>query len=339
MNIVITGGNGYIGSHMAALLYAEGHTITILDNFSNSGPLAKESLLSICPNIEFINVDIKNKDALDFCFNSVLINGPIDGVFHFAGLKSVGQSNLEPLVYYQNNISGTLNLCEVMNKYGITNLIFSSSATVYGVPDLLPIAEDAKTSTCNPYGASKLMCEQILTDMAKANPQCRIAILRYFNPAGSHPSGQIGEAPIDIPNNLMPYVLDVAIGKRAFVSVYGDDYDTCDGTGVRDYIHVMDLVEGHAAAFQFLQNNCGAHTFNLGTGRGYSVLDIINKAMAITQQEIPYQVIARRSGDVASVFADNTKALSELGWAPTRDLTDIITDQWRWVLSQKKNAA
>ncbi len=331
MHYLITGGAGYIGSHMAALLHEQGHRITILDNFSNSTHAALSRLQNLCNNeIHFMQVDVCDKALLDAAFKTASLRVPIDGVLHFAGLKAVGESNEQPLRYYQNNVSGTLALCEIMEKHRIFSLVFSSSATVYGTPEVLPVNENCRTNTINPYGSSKLMCENILTDLSHSSSKWHISLLRYFNPAGAHPSGEIGEEPNGVPNNLLPYVFDVASGLREHVNVFGDDYDTKDGTGVRDYIHVMDLVEGHAAALNYLDKNPGVHTFNLGCGKGYSVFDIVNAIRTHTNASIPIKLAPRRKGDLGTVYADPKKASALLEWKAVRDLDTMISDQWRW---------
>jgi UDP-glucose 4-epimerase len=335
MHYLITGGTGYIGSHMAATLYESGHTISIIDNFSNSNTNALKRLQSLCnDDINFRQVDLRDKSSLLEAIDSFESHGHIDAVLHFAGLKAVGESFEAPLHYYQNNVFATLNLLEVMREKRIWKLVFSSSATVYGEPERLPVDELCKTQPSNPYGRTKLVVEEILADTAQSHPEWRIASLRYFNPAGAHESGKIGEEPQGTPNNLMPYVFDVAFGKREKVSVFGDDYNTQDGTGVRDYIHVMDLVEGHQAALSYLDSNKGYDVFNLGTGTGYSVLEMIKQTQKETGNNVPYSVAKRRNGDLGVVFANPKKAKYLLQWQAKRTLKDMIRDQARWMANK-----
>jgi UDP-glucose 4-epimerase len=333
MAILVTGGAGFIGSHTCVLLLEAGHEVVVLDNFHNSHEEAInriEQIAGKAPNL--VRADVNNKAALEEVFQS----RHIDAVIHFAGLKAVGESSRIPLTYYHNNVTGTISLCEIMEKYGCSNLVFSSSATVYGDPESVPILETSRTWATNPYGRSKLMVEQILTDLQKSRPDFwKITLLRYFNPIGAHPSGLIGEDPNDIPNNLLPYVAQVAAGKLKSVNVFGDDYKTPDGTGVRDYIHVLDLGAGHIKALEHLARTPpGLHIFNLGTGRGYSVLEIIEKFRAISGQPIPYQIAPRRAGDIALCYADASKAQNELGWTCRYHLDDMIRHAWNW---QKNN--
>lgn len=332
MHYLITGGAGYIGSHMAALLHHQGHRVTVLDNFSNSTPEALDRLQQLCNHaINFCNTNICDPVQLRIAFAEAMAIEPITAVLHFAGLKSVGESHLNAIAYYQTNVSGTITLCDVMREFKVWSLVFSSSATVYGDPEKLPVNELCKTgNTTNPYGTSKWMCEKALQDIAFSHPCWRIAVLRYFNPAGAWENGLLGEQPRGTPNNLLPYVFDVALGVRPGVKIFGDNYTTSDGTGERDYIHVMDLVEGHAAALKYLEKNPGLDVFNLGCGRAYSVKQVIQKVAELTQRSIPFKVEQRRDGDLAVVYADATKALKLLQWEARRDLTAMLQDQWAW---------
>ncbi len=325
--ILVTGGCGYIGSHTCVELLEAGHDVIILDNGSNSS----ESTLLGIRNITkrepvFIKGDIQDQILLDNLFSK----HDIDAVMHFAGLKAVGESTTKPLDYYSNNVSGTLTLLHAMKKAKISTLVFSSSATVYCVPETLPIKENAPCNPANPYGQTKRMIEVILEDLSQSDSHWDIAVLRYFNPAGAHESGLIGESPIGIPNNLMPYVSQVATRQRPHLTVFGNDYHTPDGTGVRDYIHVVDLAQGHIKALDFIQNKSGIHTWNLGTGRGYSVLEVVKSYEKSSEQPIPYKMQARRPGDIAESRADPTKANQELGWKATRTLDDMTRDAWKW---------
>jgi UDP-glucose 4-epimerase len=333
MAILVTGGAGFIGSHTCVLLLQAGHDIVVLDNFHNSHAEAIKRVEKITgKSVDLICADVNDKNAVEEIFQKYSITA----VIHFAGLKAVGESNQIPLSYYHTNVGGTIALCEIMAKYHCGKLVFSSSATVYGDPETVPIVESSRTQATNPYGRSKLMVEQILSDLQKSQPDFwNITLLRYFNPIGAHPSGLIGEDPNDIPNNLLPYVAQVASGKLQMVNVFGNDYNTPDGTGVRDYIHVMDLSAGHLRALEHLERTPpGLHIFNLGTGRGYSVLEIIEKFREISGQPIPYKIAPRRSGDIAVCYADPTKAQSELGWRCEYDLDDMIRHTWLW---QKNN--
>lgn len=333
MAILITGGAGFIGSHTSVLLLEAGYDIVVLDNFHNSHLEAVHRIGRITGKAPaLVRADVNDKTALESVFQAYEINA----VIHFAGLKAVGESNRIPLAYYHNNVTGTISLCEIMEKYGCAKLVFSSSATVYGDPATVPILESSQTCATNPYGRSKLMVEQILADLQKSRPDFwNITLLRYFNPIGAHPSGLIGEDPSDVPNNLLPYVAQVASGKLHSVNVFGDDYSTPDGTGVRDYIHVLDLGAGHIKALEHLdRTDPGLHIFNLGTGRGYSVLEIIEKFRRISGQAIPYQIAPRRAGDIATCYADARRAQSELGWTCQYDLDDMIRHAWNW---QKNN--
>ncbi|MDU0356129.1 UDP-glucose 4-epimerase GalE [Paraglaciecola aquimarina] len=326
--ILVTGGAGYIGSHTVLQLLEAGNQVIVLDNLCNS---SQESLKRVeeltGKKTIFVQGDIRDHTILELLFSK----HKIDSVIHFAGLKAVGESVAKPLNYYNNNVYGTLTLCEAMKKYGVKNLVFSSSATVYGDPVELPLREDMPTGQpTNPYGMSKLMVELVLRDLYKSDNEWNIALLRYFNPAGAHPSGRIGEDPNGIPNNLMPFITQVATGKRESLSIYGNDYDTPDGTGVRDYIHVEDLAAGHLKALEKLQTGVGIVTYNLGTGQGYSVLDMVKEFEKQSGQSIPYQFAERRSGDVASCYADPKTASEALGWKATRGLPEMCRDSWNW---------
>jgi UDP-glucose 4-epimerase len=327
MKLLVTGGAGYIGSHTALVLLEAGHDIVVVDNLVNSSveSLRRVEGLSSRP-VEFHQVDLLDAPALERVFAA----GTIDGVVHFAGLKAVGESVSQPARYYHNNVTGTLVLAEAMQRHGVRTLVFSSSATVYGDPHTVPITEDFPLSATNPYGRSKLIIEEILRDLAVADPAWRIAILRYFNPVGAHESGQIGESPNGIPNNLLPYVAQVAVGRLAELPVYGDDYPTPDGTGVRDYIHVMDLAAGHERALARLGSGPGVFTWNLGTGRGYSVLEMIAAFERASGRKVAYRVAPRRPGDIAVCYADPSRARAELGWTATRGLEAMCEDAWRW---------
>lgn len=329
MAILVTGGAGYIGSHTTVQLLEAGYEVVVLDNFHNSHEEAVARVKQLSrKDVALVRGDINCRKTLDSVFDS----HSIDAVIHFAGLKAVGESTRIPLSYYRTNVAGTMGLCETMAEHGCRHLVFSSSATVYGDPQEIPIPETSKTSATNPYGRSKLMVEEILTDLQKSQPDFwNITLLRYFNPIGAHPSGLIGEDPNDIPNNLLPYIAQVATGRLEQVNVFGDDYDTPDGTGVRDYIHVMDLAAGHIRALEHQQRSrAGLHIFNLGTGHGVSVLEIIEKFREISGQPIPYRIAPRRPGDIASCYADPTKAQSELNWYCQHDLDSMIRDTWNW---------
>ncbi|MCL5042782.1 MAG: UDP-glucose 4-epimerase GalE [Gammaproteobacteria bacterium] len=325
--ILVTGGAGYIGSHTCIQLIAAGYRVVVLDNFCNSSPEAIRRVEGICGQpITLIEGDINDRALLDRCFAEY----PIDAVIHFAGLKAVGESVAQPLRYYHNNVSGTLVLCEAMQAAGVFNLVFSSSATVYGDPDSLPIREDFPTRATNPYGQTKLMIEHILRDLGHADSRWTVALLRYFNPVGAHISGLIGEDPADIPNNLMPFIAQVAVGRRDALQVFGSDYPTHDGTGVRDYIHVMDLADGHVKALQWLDHKDGVEAFNLGTGQGYSVLDMLHAFERACGKPLPYQLVARRPGDIASCYADPARAREQLGWEARQGVDAMCADTWRW---------
>ncbi|EGC36079.1 UDP-glucose 4-epimerase [Dictyostelium purpureum] len=325
--IMVTGGAGYIGSHTVIELIEAGYTPIVVDNLSNSSLESLKRVEEITgKEVEFHNVDILDEKALDEIFET----RNISSVIHFAGLKAVGESNKIPLKYYNNNITGTLNLLNLMDKHRVKKIVFSSSATVYGDPHTVPITEEFPLSATNPYGRTKLYVEGVLQDLAASDPEWSCILLRYFNPVGAHPSGKIGEDPKDIPNNLMPYVTQTAIGKREVLSIFGNDYNTHDGTGVRDYIHVVDLAKGHIAALRQIHNKKGCVAYNLGTGHGYSVLDMVEALKKASHRDIPYQFVSRRKGDVGSCFADPSKALKELNWKATHNQDDMCRDAWNW---------
>ena len=327
MAILVTGGAGYIGSHTCVELLNIGKEIVIVDNFLNSKPEALERIKKITgKNFKFYEVDLLDKENL----NKVFDENKIECVIHFAGLKAVGESVREPLRYYHNNITGTLILCEVMAAHNVKRIVFSSSATVYGSPKTVPIKEDFELHTTNPYGSTKLMIEDIMRDLYVSDNEWSIALLRYFNPIGAHSSGLIGEDPNGIPNNLMPYIAQVAIGKLPILSVYGNDYPTADGTGVRDYIHVVDLAIGHLKAVEKINKDTGVHTYNLGTGTGYSVLEVINAFEKASGKKVNYRIVARRPGDIAACFADASKARLELGWIAERGIEQMCADSWNF---------
>ena len=328
MAILVTGGAGYIGSHTCIELIHAGYEVVVLDNLCNS---SKESLNRVGKivgkEIKFYEADIRDAKALDAVFEKE----DIDAVIHFAGLKAVGESVAKPLEYYDNNINGTVVLCNAMRRAGVKNIIFSSSATVYGDPAFIPITEECPKGQCtNPYGWSKSMLEQILTDLYTSDPEWNVVLLRYFNPVGAHKSGTIGEDPKGIPNNLMPYITQVAVGKREFLGVFGNDYDTHDGTGVRDYIHVVDLADGHVKALKKIEEKAGVCVYNLGTGNGYSVLDMVKAFSKACGNDLPYKILDRRPGDIATCYADPAKAKAELGWEAVRGLEEMCEDSWRW---------
>lgn len=325
--ILLTGAAGYIASHTWLALQQAGFRVIGVDNFTNSSPVVLDRLaeLATAP-IEFEPADVCDASALDEIFGR---HRPA-AVVHFAAFKAVGESVAQPLAYYRNNLGGLVNTCEVMRRHGCARMVFSSSATVYGAPEQLPLREDAPTSATNPYGATKLMGEQILRDLGVADPTWQTASLRYFNPVGAHESGRIGEDPRGTPNNLMPYVAQVAVGRRDKLSVFGNDYPTPDGTGVRDYIHVTDLAEGHVAALRRLLDTPGSLTVNLGTGRGYSVLELVRAYEAASGRRVPYEIVARRPGDVAACWADPALARELLGWQAQLDLARMCEDSWRW---------
>ncbi|MCS0654766.1 UDP-glucose 4-epimerase GalE [Cytobacillus firmus] len=327
MAILVTGGAGYIGSHTCIELLNAGHEIIVVDNFYNSKPDVLKRIRKITQR-DFISkeIDIQDKDELE----KVFIDHSIEAVIHFAGLKAVGESVQNPLRYYETNVNGTLVLCNLMAKYDVKRMVFSSSATVYGNPDQVPITEDSPLRATNPYGWSKLMVEQILTDLAASDKEWSISSLRYFNPIGAHASGEIGEDPQGIPNNLMPFITQVAIGKMNQLKVFGGNYDTSDGTGVRDYIHVVDLAQGHLRALEKIQKISGFHAYNLGTGKGYSVLEIKEAFEEAAGMKIPYSIVERRPGDIAVCYADPAKAKEELNWEAAKGIKEMCADAWRW---------
>jgi len=325
--ILVTGGAGYIGSHTAISLIEAGYEIVIFDNFSNASMESIRRVEQITGrSIPVVEGDIRDEDALRKLFERYTI----DAVIHFAGLKAVGESVEQPLRYYDNNVNGTITLCRVMQAYGCKSIIFSSSATVYGDPHTVPIREDFPLSATNPYGRSKLMIEEMLRDLYRSDEAWKIVLLRYFNPVGAHPSGLIGESPNDIPNNLMPYISQTAVGKREMLQVFGGDYPTPDGTGVRDYIHVMDLAEGHLKALQKLENFDRVMTINLGTGQGYSVLEMVKAFEEASGKKVPYQIVSRRPGDIATCYADPGYAKKVLDWEAKRGIEEMCADAWRW---------
>lgn len=334
MKILVTGGAGYIGSHTLVELLTAGHDALVLDNFSNSTPRALERVQQIVASqngaaerLQWLDGDVRDRVVLDQLFTE----HSFDGVIHFAGLKAVGESTEQPLKYYEYNVGGSTTLCQAMQAAGVFNLVFSSSATVYGTPEQLPIRESQPTGEpTNPYGRSKLMVEQLLQDLARSDERWTVALLRYFNPIGAHASGLIGENPRGIPNNLMPYISQVAAGLRERLSVFGGDYPTPDGTGVRDYIHVVDLAQGHLAALNWMQDNQGVGIWNLGTGQGYSVLEMITAFEKACGKEIPYQVVERRPGDIAECWSEPSKAAIDLNWRAERRLDEMMADTWRW---------
>lgn len=332
MNILLCGGAGYIGSHTIIELDKAGHQVVVVDNLVNSNP---ESLRRVAKIIEkeipFYEVDIRDKDAL----TNVFEENEFDAVIHFAGLKAVGESVSKPLEYYHNNMTGTFILLDVMRQHGCKNIIFSSSATVYGDPAIIPITEECPKGHCtNPYGQTKSMLEEVLMDVQKADKEWNVVLLRYFNPIGAHQSGLIGENPNGIPNNLMPYITQTAVGIRKELGVFGNDYDTPDGTGVRDYIHVCDLASGHVAALKAIERNCGLAIYNLGTGHGYSVLDVVKAFEKVNGVKVPYVIKPRRPGDIATCYCDPAKAKAELGWEAKYGIEEMCRDSWNW---QKQN--
>lgn len=334
MKVLVTGGTGYIGSHTAVELLDNDYEVVIIDNLSNSKEEVVNSIEKITgKSVKFYKGDCCDKDILRNIFNE----NDIDSVIHFAGLKAVGESVSIPLKYYRNNLDSTLSLLEVMNEFNCKKLVFSSSATVYGNPKSLPIKEDFPLSTTNPYGSTKLIIEGILRDLYKSDNEWSIAILRYFNPIGAHKSGLIGENPNDIPNNLMPYIVKVANKELECLSVFGNDYDTLDGTGVRDYIHVVDLAKGHIKALEFIDKNKGIDEYNLGTGNGYSVLEIVNNFSKINNVDVNYKIVGRRPGDIAACYADATKAKEKLGWSAELGIEDMCKDSYNYILKQKDN--
>ncbi|MBU9744902.1 UDP-glucose 4-epimerase GalE [Diplocloster agilis] len=327
MSILVTGGAGYIGSHTCVELLNAGYEVVVVDNLCNSSEESLKRVEEITgKTLKFYRADLLDRDAMEEIFE----NERIDSVIHFAGLKAVGESVQKPLEYYYNNVTGTLVLCDVMRKHGVKDIVFSSSATVYGNPHTVPIREDFPLSVTNPYGRTKLMLEEILQDLHVADSEWNVILLRYFNPIGAHKSGRIGENPKGIPNNLMPYITQVAIGKLTRLGVFGNDYDTPDGTGVRDYIHVVDLAKGHVKAIEKLKSKEGVSIYNLGTGNGYSVLDMVKAFEKASGREIPYEIKPRRAGDIAACYADPSKAKAELGWEAQYGLEEMCEDSWRW---------
>lgn len=328
MAVLVTGGAGFIGSHTVVELQNAGYEVVVVDNLCNSSPKSLERVQEITGKaVKFYEADILDAEALD----KIFAENEIDSVIHFAGLKAVGESVQKPWEYYNNNITGSLVLFDVMKKHGVKNIIFSSSATVYGTPAQIPVTETCpKGEITNPYGQTKSMLEQMLMDIQKADPQWNVILLRYFNPIGAHKSGRIGENPNGIPNNLMPYVTQVAVGKLKCLGVFGDDYDTPDGTGVRDYIHVVDLALGHVKSIEKIKENPGLKIYNLGTGTGYSVLDIVKNFEAATGVKVPYEMKPRRAGDIATNYADASLAKEELGWVAERGIKEMCEDAWRW---------
>jgi UDP-glucose 4-epimerase len=327
MNVLVTGGAGYIGSHTVIELIKAGHHVTIVDNFSNSSRVVLDRLEKITGQaVECVELDVADRKALAKVFS----DHSFDAAIHFAGLKAVGESVSQPLRYYRNNIDSTLSLCEVMAEHGVKKLVFSSSATVYGKPERNPIRETAPLSATNPYGQTKLMIEQMLRDLVVSDKEWQISLLRYFNPVGAHESGLIGEDPNGIPNNLMPFISQVAVGKLKEVSVFGNDYETHDGTGVRDYIHVVDLAKAHVQALEHMPEPGAADPYNIATGTGYSVLDMIKAFEKASGKDIPFRIVDRRPGDIASCYADPAKAKRELHWQAEKTLEDMCADAWRW---------
>ena len=328
MQVLVTGGAGYIGSHTCVELLDAGYEVTVIDNLCNSNPESLKRVQELTgKTLKFYEGDVRDEKLLD----QIFAENKIDCVIHFAGLKAVGESVAQPWRYYDNNLNSTLVLTKAMERAGVRGLIFSSSATVYTADNEMPLKETSRTGGCtNPYGWTKYMTEQILSGMAKADASWRFVLLRYFNPIGAHISGRIGEDPRGIPNNLMPYITQVAVGRREFLSVFGDDYDTPDGTGVRDYIHVVDLAKGHVAAVKFAMEHTGCEVFNLGTGTGYSVLDIVHAFIDANRVPVPYEIADRRPGDIAVCYADPAKSAEKLGWKAEKDLSDMVRDSWRW---------
>ncbi|MBQ2443863.1 MAG: UDP-glucose 4-epimerase GalE [Clostridia bacterium] len=333
MKILLTGGAGFIGSHTCVEIVEAGHDVVIADDLSNSKPAVLDRLKELTgKEIPFYHIDVADRQKVDEMF----AKENFDAVIHFAGFKAVGESVAKPVMYYRNNIDTTLTLLETMAKYNVNNFVFSSSATVYGVPERVPLVEGMKTGCTNPYGWTKLMIEQILTDATVANKELSVVLLRYFNPIGAHESGRIGEDPTGIPNNLLPYITQVAIGKLPQLGVFGDDYPTHDGTGVRDYIHVVDLAKGHVKAIEYAAEHKGTEIFNLGTGTGYSVLDIVKAFEKANNIEIPYVIKPRRDGDIAECYADPVKAKEKLGWQAEKSLEEMCRDSWRWQFNNPK---
>ena len=334
--VLVTGGCGFIGSHTVVCLLQRGYEVVVVDDLSNSSEKVLDRIDQIvgedaAERLTFVRADVADRDALDAIFDEF----PIEAVIHFAGFKAVGESVEKPIEYYSNNIGNTLALVDVMRNHGCKSIVFSSSATVYGDPAFIPITEECPKGQCtNPYGWTKSMLEQILSDIQKADPEWNVVLLRYFNPIGAHPSGLIGENPNGIPNNLMPYVTQVAVGKRDELGVFGNDYDTPDGTGVRDYIHVVDLARGHVCALKAIERKCGLGLYNLGTGHGYSVLDVVKAFERVNGVKVPYSIKPRRPGDIATCYSDPSKAERELGWKAEFGLDEMVRDSWNW---QKQN--
>jgi len=332
MNILLTGGAGFIGSHTIIELVQKGHSVIVVDNFANSNPEALRRVEEIIgKDVPFVKADVRDRKAM----TDVFVNNKIDAVIHFAGLKSVGESVAKPLEYYENNMNATFVLLDVMRSHGCKNIIFSSSATVYGNPAVVPITEDCPKGHCtNPYGQTKSMLEEVLTDVQKADNEWNVVMLRYFNPIGAHKSGRIGENPNGIPNNLMPYITQTAVGIRKELGVFGNDYPTPDGTGVRDYIHVVDLASAHVAALKVIEKNRGFAIYNIGTGHGYSVLDVVKAFEKVNGVRVPYTIKPRRPGDIAICYCNPAKAKAELGWEAKYNIEDMCRDAWNW---QKNN--
>ena len=333
MSVLVTGGAGYIGSHTCVELLERGYDVVVIDNLVNSNPKSLDRVAEITgKKVTFYQKDVRDRAALDQILDT---HKDIDCCIHFAGLKAVGESVSMPLEYYDNNLNSTVTLCEALRDHGVKNIVFSSSATVYSGDNEVPLREASRTGNCtNPYGWTKYMCEQILRDTAKSDEEWGVVLLRYFNPIGAHKSGLIGEDPRGIPNNLMPYISQVAIGRRECLSVFGNDYDTHDGTGVRDYIHVVDLARGHVAAIDYMRTHKGENVFNLGTGTGYSVLDMVKAFERVSGQKVPYKIVERRPGDLGVVYADPARSAEELGWKAEHNLDDMCRDTWNW---QSKN--
>lgn len=333
MRVLVTGGTGYIGSHTIVELIGHGYDVVAVDDFSNSKPIVLDKIKEITgKKIKFYELDVCDKEKLRVVF----MENEIDAVIHFAGFKAVGESVAKPLKYYRNNLDSTITLLEVMNEFGVKKIVFSSSATVYGDPEELPIKETAKLGVTNPYGATKLFIENILKDVYIYDNDYSIAILRYFNPIGAHESGLLGEDPSDIPNNLMPYIVKVATGELPHLNIFGNDYDTKDGTGVRDYIHVVDLAIGHISALEYIDKNKGIDYYNLGTGHGYSVMEIVSAFSEVNHVDVPYEIAPRRDGDIAECYADTTYAKEKLHWEATHDLTDMVESAYNFVVKNNE---
>ena len=333
MRVLVTGGTGYIGSHTIVELIGHGYDVVAVDDFSNSKPIVLDKIKEITgKKIKFYELDVCDKEKLRVVF----MENEIDAVIHFAGFKAVGESVAKPLKYYRNNLDSTITLLEVMNEFGVKKIVFSSSATVYGDPEELPIKETAKLGVTNPYGATKLFIENILKDVYISDNDYSIAILRYFNPIGAHESGLLGEDPSDIPNNLMPYIVKVATGELPHLNIFGNDYDTKDGTGVRDYIHVVDLAIGHISALEYIDKNKGIDYYNLGTGHGYSVMEIVSAFSEVNHVDVPYEIAPRRDGDIAECYADTTYAKEKLHWESTHDLTDMVESAYNFVVKNNE---